>query len=255
MKLSGIYKIINKVTGKYYVGSSQDIHNRWKNHRYNLKRNLHKNLELQCDYNRGYGFEYSVVELVSEDMWEEVYNEYSISGRKVRRVDYYLNNGMMLPAMLLMVEQKYLDIVNESRSNTYQQCFKADGGECSLSTRKKISDSLTGRKLSENHRRKIGESNRNRIVSDETRRKIGEYSKLRKHSDETITKISDGAKCVNHDKNIYKFTHIKTGEVFVGTRNSFRSKYQYSHDGVRNIIRGKYKTYPVWNVIIVTDTV
>jgi len=30
-KISGIYKIVNKVNGKYYVGSSNDIERRWYN--------------------------------------------------------------------------------------------------------------------------------------------------------------------------------------------------------------------------------
>jgi len=34
--VQGIYKIINKNNGKYYVGSSVDIKERWNEHRRNL---------------------------------------------------------------------------------------------------------------------------------------------------------------------------------------------------------------------------
>jgi hypothetical protein len=37
IKIKGIYKIINKIDGKYYVGSSSNIYKRW---------NAHKNLSL-----------------------------------------------------------------------------------------------------------------------------------------------------------------------------------------------------------------
>ena len=45
---SGIYKITNLVNGKFYIGSSSDIDNRWVvEHRYNLRRGLHDNPKLQ----------------------------------------------------------------------------------------------------------------------------------------------------------------------------------------------------------------
>jgi len=46
-KISGIYKIINKIDGKYYVGSSQDINKRWNSHLNKLNKNNHINIHLQ----------------------------------------------------------------------------------------------------------------------------------------------------------------------------------------------------------------
>ena len=40
-KISGIYKIINKVNGKYYVGSAKNIRGRWNGHKHLLNRNIH----------------------------------------------------------------------------------------------------------------------------------------------------------------------------------------------------------------------
>src|ERR1035437_367642 len=42
-KISGIYKIINKVNNKYYVGSSNDVKKRWREHRGELKKKIHVN--------------------------------------------------------------------------------------------------------------------------------------------------------------------------------------------------------------------
>ena len=62
-KISGIYKIYNRVNNKIYVGSSNDISRRWCHHRTLLKRNKHHNIYLQRAYNK-YGidaFEYSII--------------------------------------------------------------------------------------------------------------------------------------------------------------------------------------------------
>jgi group I intron endonuclease len=61
---SGIYLIVNKVNGKKYVGSSQNLNQRWKKHKQDLKRKVHENDYLQNSYNK-YGvnsFVYSVFE-------------------------------------------------------------------------------------------------------------------------------------------------------------------------------------------------
>lgn len=68
-KISGIYKIINKVNGKIYIGSSKDIRNRWHRHRYVLKAGTHHSPHLQASWNK-YGednFEIVIVEECSID--------------------------------------------------------------------------------------------------------------------------------------------------------------------------------------------
>lgn len=44
---SGIYRIINSVNGKCYVGSSIDLNRRRKEHFYHLENNSHPNIHLQ----------------------------------------------------------------------------------------------------------------------------------------------------------------------------------------------------------------
>ena len=56
-KVSGIYTITNKVTGKLYIGESLDIYRRWHDeHIHQLRKNRHYNKELQNDFNK-YGEE------------------------------------------------------------------------------------------------------------------------------------------------------------------------------------------------------
>lgn len=65
---SGVYIIKNLVNGKVYIGSSIDIYNRWKTHKYGLKNNKHINQHLQNSWNK-YGennFDFSILEETSK---------------------------------------------------------------------------------------------------------------------------------------------------------------------------------------------
>lgn len=53
---SGIYRIINVVNGKFYLGSAVNMEHRFTTHRWNLDRNQHPNKYLQSAWNK-YGFE------------------------------------------------------------------------------------------------------------------------------------------------------------------------------------------------------
>ena len=46
MKISGVYKITNKITGDFYIGSSKDIKHRWAHHRSPSVWKLHPNVKL-----------------------------------------------------------------------------------------------------------------------------------------------------------------------------------------------------------------
>lgn len=50
-RIKGIYVVTNKETGKKYVGKSLNIKVRWSRHKYNLRDNIHWNIEMQQDYN------------------------------------------------------------------------------------------------------------------------------------------------------------------------------------------------------------
>lgn len=60
----GIYKIANKINGKFYIGSSNDIKDRWREHRNALNQNKHHSNHLQRAWNK-YGeenFEFEIIE-------------------------------------------------------------------------------------------------------------------------------------------------------------------------------------------------
>jgi group I intron endonuclease len=65
-KICGIYKIRNIKNNKIYIGSSYNILNRWKQHKYQLNKNIHNNEHLQRAWNK-YGkrnFEFIIIEVI-----------------------------------------------------------------------------------------------------------------------------------------------------------------------------------------------
>lgn len=62
---SGIYKILNKVNGKFYIGSAIELAKRWREHSYHLNRKTHKNSYLQNAWNKYWNisFEFIILEL------------------------------------------------------------------------------------------------------------------------------------------------------------------------------------------------
>lgn len=65
-RISGIYRILNKINGKGYVGSAIDADSRWYFHRDELKKGTHHSDHLQKAVNK-YGvenFEFIVIEVI-----------------------------------------------------------------------------------------------------------------------------------------------------------------------------------------------
>ena len=64
MKISGIYKITNTITGDFYVGSSNDVKRRWAEHKKPSVWKKHPNNQMYLDMQR-YGvdkFEFEILE-------------------------------------------------------------------------------------------------------------------------------------------------------------------------------------------------
>lgn len=65
---SGIYKITNLKNGKFYIGSSKNIPNRWSEHVESLNKGNHSNTKLQNAWNF-YGkdvFKFDIIEIVKD---------------------------------------------------------------------------------------------------------------------------------------------------------------------------------------------
>jgi len=178
-KISGIYKIINKVNGKYYVGSSCDIltdswSGRWFQHKYLLMKNKHHNIKLQRSWNK-YGennFQFLIIEKLPIES-------------------------------LLKVEQIYLDKAKLEMKNCYNVSFDAycptRGRKLSMKTRKRMSESKMG----------IGNSFYGKTHTSITRQLISKNTVLNTTRDKLHP---------NYNHNIYKFKNKISNEIFEGTK-------------------------------------
>ena len=98
MKISAVYKIINTITGDFYVGSSKDIKRRWAEHKCHSIWNKCKNNPMYLDMQK-YGldkFDFQVIAEVEIDQLKETeqqfiqalkptYNNYNAKGLDVKR--------------------------------------------------------------------------------------------------------------------------------------------------------------------------
>lgn len=144
----GIYKIVNSVNGKYYVGSTNNFKKRWICHRYLLKANRHHNTKLQNAWNK-YG-ENSFNFIIVESNFDS----------------------------LLSLEQTYLDIAKLNSVICYNLSFDARapwrGKKLSESHRRNVSLALTGKPKTKEHSCKVGLANRGK-PSGRTNRKIVKF--------------------------------------------------------------------------------
>ena len=154
-KKIGIYKIVNKINGKVYVGSSVHIERRWRKHKSELNTNKHHSQKLQRSYNK-YGidnFVYEIVELVEE-------------------------------GLLIEKEQHWMDIL-DSYNNGYNSDPTADRSIISEETKMKISEN--------NSRHWLGVPKTDEIKKkiSETKKGMTSPFKGKKHTDETKKKMSE----------------------------------------------------------------
>lgn len=64
-KISGVYKITNKITGDFYIGSSNDVKGRWAGHKRASKWKRYPNIKLYQDMTK-YGKDSFIFDLIEE---------------------------------------------------------------------------------------------------------------------------------------------------------------------------------------------
>lgn len=237
--VSGIYKIINKVNGKYYVGSSSNIcgdvkGTRWKRHIWSLAKNIHHNIYLQREWNK-YGkdnFDWVIVKEIPKEI-------------------------------LLVEEQKYLDVAKIEKEKCYNLTYVAGGGDWADVVKKKFSkkrmgkgNPMYGKHLSKNHKEKIRIALKGKAKSLEHRNHLSIIGMGHEVTKETRQKISKahygkykGSKNPSYNQSVYKFFHIDTHQIFVGTSFDFYTKYNIRQSDACALIHGRQKTCKRWAIV------
>lgn len=188
----GIYAIENNENGKIYIGQSVDVEYRICNHFSCLKHNRHDNEHMQRAYNKN-------PEAFSWRLLEECEIE-QLDDREVWYIEHYESTKP---------EKGY------NRSYGGQTSHRA-----TEETKRKMSETKTGKKFTPEHCRKIGEANRKRKLSDETKAKISE-----KHKKPIVQYSIDGEFVERYDS---KLTAAK--------------KLGISPSNITNVLRGRAKT-------------
>lgn len=189
----GIYCIENKINHKKYIGLSIDIEKRWQQHRTELKYDYHDNSHLQRAWNK-YGeenFEFYILELCNVNELHE-------------KEKYYI--------------EKY-----KSSDGNFGYNFTA-GGEGMIGyhhseeTRKKLSEAMIGKKLSDEWKEHIRAGHKQRVENglcpdmthlqdyyNSLKKKVycysavtGEYITSYESGEETARQLNTNPQAINH---------------------------------------------------------
>lgn len=224
-RLAGvIYKIINKIDGKYYVGSSIEIKRRWRNHRNCLRSNKHHNNYLQNAWNK-YGPETFDFVIVEADITEKD---------------------------LLLTEQKYLDVAKEEKDKCYNMSFIAGKVEATDDVRKKRHNASLKRTIYRFYNTATNEIYEGTQFDFYTKHNLNERrvssvicGKKRSVSGWMLESKLNERKG-KHDKTIYTFKHIKSGKTFTGIQHDFRLAHNLIKSNLCRVIKGERKSIGGW---------
>lgn len=202
--MMGVYRILNIVDGKIYVGSSVDIQRRIKSHTHELRKGTHNNKYLQRAWNK-YGensFEFSVIEEVSDKSILRDREQYYIQLTNCSNhfIGYNLLNNTNIGLGV--------SASDEIKAKISEACSGEKNGNYGREHTEEELKRMYANRWGENYvkksrvykhksdeekqlsRKRMSEKMKHQIVSEETRRKLSEYRKGKHHSAETKARFS-----------------------------------------------------------------
>jgi group I intron endonuclease len=199
---TGIYQIKNTVTGKIYIGSAVDIDKRWREHIRTLSNNKHHSVTLQRSYNKHNtsDFIFEVIEECDRSVLIER-EQYWID-----ELNSYKNGYNCSPTAGSPLGVKRSDELKQKLSELHigLQAGKNHpmwGRKHSEESKRKMSESLKGKKQNPEVAKKRNENNRGKKRSEKFRKNLSEKMKGRpspmkgkKFSEEHKKKLSEAAK-------------------------------------------------------------
>ena len=124
MKVSGVYKIENTLTGDFYIGSSKDIKHRWIEHKSPSRWKRHQNNPMYLDMNK-YGvenFDFQILEEVESECLKEKEQQFI----DLLKPTYNSNNAKSLGLDIEKYKEYYKEYQKEyhKKSDKYKKYQK-----------------------------------------------------------------------------------------------------------------------------------
>lgn len=199
--ICGIYKILNRINGKYYIGGSVNIILRWSRHKNDLNKNKHPNTKLQNAWNK-YGeenFKFEVLELIDdkqklkdiEQNWLNVSNcckdeiGYNLSNNST---GYSLNNNYRIGKLHTEETKIKMSQARKGKAIKYTPRIYTE------THKKNISEGQKGKIVTQETKDKISKGNKGKIRNDEYRAKMSKIKKGIKFTEEHKRKLSEAHK-------------------------------------------------------------
>lgn len=168
-KVSGVYAIKQLSNDIVYIGSTNDILNRWRQHFSALNKGSHECKQLQQDFNTFGPADFTWVILEKADVLTELEGKY---------IEQYIQNNHKLYNKRIIDVSKNTGIVFDEVA------------------RKNMSKAQTGRRLTKETKNKISESNKGKVHSEDTKLKLkishqGSNSSSAKLNESIVYEIKD----------------------------------------------------------------
>ena len=190
--MSGIYKIVNLINNKIYVGSAVNFKNRFKTHLSRLKNNKHHSIILQNSWNKygGDNFKFEIIEecdkliLIKREQYyidelKPYYNICKIAGNSLGRV---VSDETKEKLRIASTGRKHSNETKEKLSNSHK------GIKHSNETKEKLKNINLGKKQTKETIEKRVSKTTGRTNSEETKKKMSDAHIGKKMSSESIEK-------------------------------------------------------------------
>lgn len=257
-KDSGIYRIVNLVNGRIYIGSSVRFINRVWMHRHQFRHNKHPNVFLQRDYDKcgPDSFKFEILEIVPI--------KENLITREQCYIDIYYDNGVncynMTPTAGSTLGRKFseetkmkMSAIHAGKAGTMTGKHHTDETKRKISLASKGRQTRLGAVLSAETREKISASNKGKTRSEKTKEKYIKHYASRIISEETRAKWSSAARKNTKSKKTWTFVS-PAGEIvsFVGliTFCRERPELKLQESLMRAVNSGKRKQHKGWTKYI-----
>ena len=197
-KIIGVYEIKNLVNGKYYIGSSNNVKRRWKEHVNQLNSSNHHNMYLQNSWNK-YGeenFRFQILEYVNNEKFLREAEEQWIHNLKSYEREVGYNISIYTDSPLRGVKLRE-ETINKLKNKIFTKQHKLN-----------ISKAKKDKKLTKEHKSNISDGLTGRIYTTEARKNMSKALQGDNHPNNKLTK-KEKASVITAP---LRFSRIFTGE-------------------------------------------